>query len=129
MKITAVTSYPVKVGFRNQFIVKIDTDEGISGVGEGGMSGRELGMAGMVEHLSRWLIGEDPGRIEHLWQTCYRTSYFEGGNILTAALSAIDIALWDIQGKRLGVPVYQLLGGACRDYLPCFATPGDLSGP
>src|SRR4051812_39909298 len=71
MQITAVTSYPVKVGFRNQFIVKIDTDEGISGVGEGGMSGRELAMAGMVEHLSRWLIGEDPGRIEHLWQTCY----------------------------------------------------------
>jgi galactonate dehydratase len=129
MKITAVTSYPVKVGFRNQFIVKVDTDEGVSGVGEGGMSGRELGMAGMVEHLSRWLIGEDPGRIEHLWQTCYRTSYFEGGNILTAALSAIDIALWDIQGKRHGVPVYQLLGGACRDYLPCFATPGELSGP
>jgi galactonate dehydratase len=129
MKITAVTSYPVKVGFRNQFIVKIDTDEGISGVGEGGMSGRELGMAGMVEHLSRWLIGEDPGRIEHLWQTCYRTSYFEGGNILTAALSAIDIALWDIQGKRFGVPVYELLGGACRDYLPCFATPGGLDGP
>jgi galactonate dehydratase len=129
MKITAVTSYPVKVGFRNQFIVKIDTDEGISGVGEGGMSGRELGMAGMVQHLSRWLIGEDPGRIEHLWQTCYRTSYFEGGNILTAALSAIDIALWDIQGKRHGVPVYQLLGGACRDYLPCFATPGALDGP
>lgn len=126
MKITAVTSYPVKVGFRNQFIVKIDTDEGISGVGEGGMSGRELGMAGMVEHLSRWLIGEDPGRIEHLWQTCYRTAYFEGGNILTAALSAIDIALWDIQGKRLGVPVYELLGGACRDVLPCFATPGTL---
>lgn len=129
MKITEVTSYPVKVGFRNQFVVKIDTDEGISGVGEGGISGRELGMAGMVQHLSRWLIGEDPGRIEHLWQTCYRTAYFEGGNILTAALSAIDIALWDIQGKRLGVPVFELLGGACRDYLPCFATPGALDGP
>ncbi len=124
MKITAVTSYPVKVGFRNQFIVKIDTDEGISGIGEGGMSGRELAMAGMVEHLSRWLIGEDPGRIEHHWQTCYRTSYFEGGNILTAALSAIDIALWDIQGKRLGVPVYKLLGGACRDYPPVLRDPG-----
>src|SRR6476469_3818786 len=124
MKITAVTSYPVKVGFRNQFIVKIDTDEGISGVGEGGMSGRELGMAGMVEHLSRWLIGEDPSRIEHLWQTCYRTSYFEGGNILTAALSAIDIALWDIQGKRFGVPVYQLLGGGVPQLPPLFRHAG-----
>jgi galactonate dehydratase len=128
VKITAVTAYPVRVGFRNQFIVKIDTDEGISGVGEGGISGRELAMEGMVKHLSRWLIGEDPSRIEHLWQVCYRTSYFEGGNILTTALSAIDIALWDIQGQRLGVPVYQLLGGACRDHVPCFATPGDLRG-
>ncbi|MBX3071708.1 MAG: mandelate racemase/muconate lactonizing enzyme family protein [Thermomicrobiales bacterium] len=129
MKITAVRSFPVKVGFRNQFLVKIDTDEGISGIGEGGMSGRELGMAGMVDHLSRWLIGEDPRRIEHHWQTCYRTGYFEGGNILTAALSAIDIALWDILGQSLGVPVYQLLGGECRQSCPCFATPGCLNGP
>ncbi|MCC6945619.1 MAG: mandelate racemase/muconate lactonizing enzyme family protein [Thermomicrobiales bacterium] len=129
MKITAVRSFPVKVGFRNQFLVKIDTDEGISGIGEGGMSGRELGMAGMVDHLSRWLVGEDPRRIEHHWQTCYRTGYFEGGNILTAALSAIDIALWDILGQSLSVPVYQLLGGECRQSCPCFATPGCLNGP
>ncbi|MGE3797981.1 MAG: mandelate racemase/muconate lactonizing enzyme family protein [Thermomicrobiales bacterium] len=129
MKITAVTSYPVKVGFRNQFIVKVETDEGLSGIGEGGISGRELAMAGMVEHLSRWLIGEDPRRIEHLWQTCYRTGYFEGGNILSAALSAIDIALWDILGQSLGVPVYQLLGGENRQVCPCFATPGCLNGP
>jgi galactonate dehydratase len=129
VRITAVTSYPVKVGFRNQFLVHVETDEGISGIGEGGISGRELAMAGMVEHLSRWLIGEDPRRIEHLWQTCYRTGYFEGGNILTAALSAIDIALWDILGKRLGVPIYQLLGGETRQVCPCFATPGCLNGP
>ncbi len=129
MKITAVRSFPVKVGHRNQFLVKIDTDEGISGIGEGGMSGREMGMVGMVDHLSRWLIGEDPRRIEHHWQTCYRTGYFEGGNILTAALSAIDIALWDILGQSLGVPVYQLLGGECRQVCPCFATPGCLNGP
>ncbi|CAN5677663.1 galactonate dehydratase [soil metagenome] len=129
MKITAVKSFPVKVGFRNQFLVKVETNEGISGIGEGGISGRELAMAGMVEHLSRWLIGEDPRKIEHHWQTCYRTGYFEGGNILTAALSAIDIALWDILGKSLGVPVYQLLGGENRNICPCFATPGCLNGP
>ncbi len=129
MKITAVKSFPVKVGHRNQFLVKVETDEGIDGIGEGGISGRELAMAGMVEHLSRWLIGEDPRRIEHHWQTCYRTGYFEGGNILTAALSAIDIALWDILGKSLGVPVYQLLGGENRRVCPCFATPGCLNAP
>ncbi len=129
MKITAVKSYPVKVGHRCQFVVLVQTDEGLTGVGEGGMSGRELGMQGMVDHLSRFIIGEDPLRIEHIWQTCYRTAYFEGGNILTAALSAIDIALHDIAGQALGVPVYQLLGGKSREYCPCFASPGVLNGP
>jgi galactonate dehydratase len=129
MKITAVRGFPVKVGIRNQFIVKIDTDEGISGVGEGGISGRELAMQGMLEHFRRFLLGEDPRRIEHLWQTMYRGAYFEGGTIAAATISAVDIALWDILGKWLGVPVYQLLGGACRERIECFATPGTLNGP
>ena len=129
MKITAVKGFPVKVGHRNQFIVKVETDEGITGVGEGGISGRELAMQGMLDHFSRFLVGEDPRRIEHLWQTLYRGAYFEGGKISGATISAIDIALWDILGKSLGVPVYQLLGGACRERVPCFATPGMLNGP
>ena len=118
MRITAVRGFPVKVGIRNQFIVTVETDEGITGVGEGGISGRELAMQGMLEHFSRFLVGEDPRRIEHLWQTMYRGAYFEGGKITAATLSAIDIALWDILGKWLGVPVYQLLGGACRERVP-----------
>lgn len=129
MKITAVRGYPVKVGFRNQFIVVVETDAGISGVGEGGISWREQAMLGMLEHFSRFLVGEDPRRIEHLWQTMYRGAYFEGGKISAATISAIDIALWDILGKSLGVPVYQLLGGACRERIQCFATPGLLTGP
>ena len=129
MKITAITGYPVKVGIRNQYIVVVDTDAGISGVGEGGISGRELAMQGMLEHFSAFLIGADPRRIEHLWQTMYRGAYFEGGKITGAVISAIDIALWDILGKSLGVPVYQLLGGACRERVQCFATPGTLNGP
>ncbi len=129
MKITSVTGYPVWVGHRNVFIVKVETDAGISGVGEGGISGRELAMKGMVEHFAQILVGTDPRRIEHLWQTLYRGHYFEGGKIAGAALSAIDIALWDILGQSLGVPVYQLLGGACRDRIQCFATPGALTGP
>jgi galactonate dehydratase len=129
MKITAVRGYPVKVGIRNQFIVTVETDEGVTGVGEGGISGREAAMQGMLEHFSHFLIGEDPRRIEHLWQTMYRGAYFEGGKINAATLSAVDIALWDILGKSLGVPVYQLLGGATRDRVQCFATPGVLNGP
>ena len=129
MKITGVFGYPVKVGHRNQFIVRIETDEGITGVGEGGISGRELAMQGVLEHFSRFLIGEDPRRIEHLWQTMYRGAYFEGGKITAATISAVDIALWDILGKWLAVPVYQLLGGAYRERVQCFATPGVLNGP
>lgn len=129
MKIAAVRGYPVKVGHRNQFIVTVETDEGIVGVGEGGISGRELAMQGMLEHLARFLVGEDPRRIEHVWQTMYRGAYFEGGKILGATIAAVDIALWDILGKWLGVPVYQLLGGACRRRVQCFATPGVLNGP
>src|SRR5215211_3915655 len=129
MKITAVKGVPLRFGFRNQFIVKIETDEGISGVGEGGISGRELAMQGMLDHLARFLVGEDPRRIEHLWQTMYRGAYFEGGKILTATISAVDVALLDILAQSLGVPVYQLLGGASRERIECFATCGPLTGP
>jgi galactonate dehydratase len=129
VKITAVKGFPVKVGHRNQFVVKVETDAGISGVGEGGISGRELAMQGMLEHLARFLVGEDPHRIEHHWQTMYRGAYFEGGKILAATISAVDVALWDILGQALGVPVYQLLGGACRERIECFATCGPLNGP
>ncbi|MCC7023093.1 MAG: mandelate racemase/muconate lactonizing enzyme family protein [Thermomicrobiales bacterium] len=129
MRIAEITGYPVKVGHRNQFIVIVETNEGIVGVGEGGISGRELAMQGMLAHLRGFLLGEDPRRIEHLWQTMYRGAYFEGGKILGATIAAVDIALWDILGKALGVPVYQLLGGATRDRVQCFATPGTLNGP
>ncbi len=129
MKITAVKGFPVWVGHRDCFIVKIETDAGISGIGEGGISGRELAMQGMLDHFAQMLVGRDPRQIEHLWQTLYRGHYFEGGKIAGAVVSAIDIALYDILGQSLGVPVYQLLGGACRTEVGCFATPGTLTGP
>lgn len=81
MKITAVKSFAVRAGQRNVFIVKVETDKGISGLGEGGMSGRELAMQGQVDHFARFLVGMDPRRIEHVWQTLYRGAYFEGGKI------------------------------------------------
>ncbi len=123
-RITDVKPYPVWVGTRNQMLVKIETNEGIYGWGESGLSSRELAVKGAVEHYREWLIGRDPMRRGALWQEMYRSQYFEGGRTLTGAMSAIDIALHDIAGKKLGVPVYQLLGGKHRDYIPTFATGG-----
>jgi galactonate dehydratase len=124
LKITNVTAYPVWVGHRNQLLVKIETDAGIYGWGESGLSGRELAVAGAINHYREFLIGQNPMQIGRIWQEIYRSQYFEGGRVLLAALSAIDIALYDIAGKALGVPAYQLLGGKQRDVVPCFATTG-----
>ena len=122
MKITDIKPYAVWVGNRNQMLVKVETDEGICGWGESGFSGRELGVKGIVEHYREWLIGRNPMRRGALWQEMYRSQYFEGGRTMTAAISAIDIALHDIVGKKLGVPVYELLGGKNREKIPVFAT-------
>jgi len=109
--------------------VKVETDSGIYGWGESGLSGRELAVDGAVKHYANFLVGRDPMKIGAAWQEMYRSQYFEGGRVLTAAISAIDIALHDIKGKALGVPVYDLLGGKQRDFVPGFATtqapPGD----
>src|SRR4029078_13596822 len=94
-----------------------------------GVSGRELAVAGAVQHFREFLVGQEPLRMGALWQQMYGSQYFEGGRILTGAISAIDIALYDIAGKALGVPVYQLLGGKQRDYVPCFATTPAPMGP
>lgn len=122
MKITDIKPYPVWVGNRNQLVVKVETDEGIYGLGESGLSGRELAVVGALKHFREFLIGKDPMQRGRIWQELYRSQYFEGGRVLLAAQSAIDIALYDIVGKALGVPVYQLLGGKNRDFIPCFAT-------
>ncbi len=121
MKITDIKAFPVRVG-GTQLVVKVETDAGIYGVGEAGIPSRALAVVGAVQHYREFLLGRDPMRIGALWQEMYRSQYFEGGRILTAAIAAIDIALHDIAGKALGVPVYQLLGGKQRDYVPCFAT-------
>ena len=120
MKITKVTAYPVHDG-RNALFVLVDTDSGVSGVGEAGASPQTLAIAAYVEeHLKSFLIGEDPFRIEHLWQRMFRGGFFPGGIVVSSAVSAIDIALWDIKGKALGVPVYELLGGRARDRVVCY---------
>ena len=122
MKITGITAFPVWIGHRNQLLVKVETDEGIFGWGESGLSGRELAVVGAVQHFAEFLRGRDPFQTGALWQEMYRSQYFEGGRVLQAAISAIDIALHDIKGKALGVPVYDLLGGRQRDHIPTFAS-------
>ena len=94
-----------------------------------GLVGRELAVRGAVQHYREFLVGKDPRRIGALWQEMYRSQYFEGGRVLTAAISAIDLALHDVVARSLGVPVYQLLGGAQRDWVPCFTTSHAAMGP
>ena len=110
MKITAVE--PILID--RYMFVQVHTDAGISGLGESGAWGYLEASEAVVKKWANYLVGEDPLRIEHHWQYMYRSSHFRGAGIM-GALSAIDIALWDIAGKHFGVPVYQLLGGKVRD--------------
>jgi len=129
VKISAIECFPVYNGSRNNLFVTVDTDDGISGVGESGLSGRELAVMGAIEHFKPQLIGQDAGRIEFLWQTLFRGGFFPANRVLCSAISAIDIALWDILGKRLDVPIYQLLGGLARDKVVCYPhaqVPGEM---
>ncbi len=129
VKITDIKVFPAKVGNHNQFLVKVETDEGIYGWGEGGLGNHERAVRGVIEYFKGFLIGSDPMDRGAHWQRMYRGQYFEGSLLLTAGISAIDIALHDITGKALDVPVYQLLGGKQRDYVPAFATVTAPDGP
>jgi galactonate dehydratase len=111
---------------RTLVVILVETDAGITGVGEAGLQRRWRAIAGAVEHLRPWLIGEDPLRIEHLWQRMFRGGFYPGDRLIGSAISGIDIALWDIKGQALGVPVYELLGGRCREYVEVFAWPSYL---
>ena len=110
MKITGMEYIPAS----KYLFLKIHTDAGITGIGEVGSWGYLDGALGVLKKLEGYLIGQDPRRIEHHWQYMYRSMYFRGALVMSA-IAAIDIALWDIKGKALGVPVYELLGGPCRD--------------
>lgn len=129
MRITGIKCYPVRMGARNQLLVKVETDDGIYGWGESGLSYREKAVMGMIEHYAHFLIGRNPSNIGALWQEMYRSQYFEGGRVISAAISALDVALHDIKGKALGVPVYELLGGSQRHLVPSFATTSAPPGP
>ena len=114
MKITAIDNLLMRVERQNWHFVEVRTDEGITGWGEASLEGRERTVAAAVDDLARSLIGEEPDPIEHHWQRLHRHGFWRGGVVLMSALSAIEQALWDIKGKKLGVPVYELLGGPTR---------------
>ena len=103
---------------RNYLIVKITTEDGVTGYGDATLNGRELSVKEALDsHLSKYLVGMDAERITDIWELVYRGTYWRGGPVLMTALAGIDMALWDIKGKRYGAPLYQLLGGRCRDRL------------
>ena len=121
MKITRLLTY--RVAPRWMFL-KIETDEGISGWGEPVIEGRARTIEAAVQEFADELVGKDPTRINDLWQTMYRSNFYRGGAILMSAIAGIDQALWDIKGKALGVPVYELLGGKVRDKMKVYSWVG-----
>lgn len=118
--ITDIECIPLQMPGRTIVVVVVETDAGISGIGEAGLQRRPLAIAGAIESLKRVLIGKDASRIEHIWQTIFRGGFYPADRIIGSALAAIDLALWDIKGKALDVPVYELLGGRCRDRIECY---------
>lgn len=121
MKITCLTTYRVPPRW---MFLKIDTDEGIVGWGEPVLEGRARTVEAAVLELSHYLIGQDPRNINDLWQLMYRGGFYRGGAVLMSAIAGIDQALWDILGKSLDVPVYQLLGGKLRDRMKTYCWVG-----
>jgi galactonate dehydratase len=120
VKITDVRPVTCWVGYKNALFVVVETDEGVNGVGEAGATDHAEAIAGAVNRFKDWLVGQDATRIEHLWQLMFRGGFFSGGNTLGSAISAIDIALWDLNAKALGVPLYRLLGGLVRQKVPAY---------
>ena len=115
MKITDIKTFAVDCFRTNWVFIKIHTDDGIDGIDEATLEYKEKALLGAVEHIKEYLIGKNPFDIEKHWHNIYRDAYWRGGAVLMSALSAVETALWDILGKSLNVPVYQLMGGKVRD--------------
>jgi galactonate dehydratase len=122
IKITKLEIIPVNT-LRTIF-VKMHTDAGIIGIGEGTVEGRITTTMAAIKELEGYLIGKDPRRPAFHWQAIYRHAFYRGDIILTSALSAVDIAMWDIKGKALGIPIYELLGGPTRDRVRVYGQAG-----
>ncbi len=121
LTITGVRTVAVGAGWRNYVFVLIDTDAGITGLGEASIAGQTHSVIGAVKDLEPLLIGADPFRIEHIWQQAYRHAFWHGGPAFLSSLSGVEVALWDIKGQALGVPISRLLGGKVRDRVRAYA--------
>ena len=121
MKITKLTTFRVPPRW---MLLKIETDEGVVGWGEPVIEGRARTVEAAVHELADYLVGQDPARINDLWQVMYRAGFYRGGAILMSAIAGIDQALWDIKGKVMGMPVYELLGGLVRDKMKTYSWVG-----
>jgi galactonate dehydratase len=120
MKITGLKTITTALGARNCLFVLIETDAGITGIGETVFKRKTRTIETSIHELTRYLIGQDPTRIEDHWEKMYRDSFWVGGPMHTTPISAVEIALWDILGKSLNAPVYKLLGGPTRDRVPVY---------
>lgn len=124
LKITGLKTFVVNVGSVNWVFVKIHTNQGLTGLGEGSVTSKEATIAEAIQEHERFLVGKDPTEIERLWQAMFRYPRWRGGPVLNSAISAVEIALWDILGKAVGLPIYRLLGGACRDRIRMYVHAG-----
>jgi galactonate dehydratase len=105
----------------NWLFVRVHTDSTISGIGEGSLQYKDAALAAELQSFAAYLRGKDPFQIEHIWTSLLRRVTWTGGAVTLSAISAIDLAPWDIKGKALGVPVYELVGGKVRDRVPLYA--------
>ncbi len=118
MKITGLELFTVPPRW---LFLKISTDEGVSGWGEPIVEGQAATVAAAVREMADYLIGQDPDRIEDIWQVLYRARFYRGGPVTMSAIAGVDQALWDIKGKRYGLPIWQMLGGAVRDRIRVYS--------
>jgi galactonate dehydratase len=123
MKITQVTPHLVNMGHRNIPFVRVDTDDGIHGIGEAYSCGPDKATVEVIRYFEEWLLGRDPRDIEGLWNLMYAGSRFPGGSVVNSAISGIEHALWDIAGKAANLPTYRLLGGKCRAKIRVYQAP------
>lgn len=120
MKITDIKTYLVEAHRRNWVFIEVETDAGITGIGEATIEPFERTMVTLIEDYKRTVIGKDPRAIEYLWEDRYRGQFLRSDLLVNVALSAIEIACWDIKGKELGVPCYELFGGPVRKTIPAY---------
>ncbi|MBS1826000.1 MAG: galactonate dehydratase [Acidobacteria bacterium] len=127
LKITGLKTIVVNVGSVNWAFCKVMTDQGVTGLGEGSITSKEATLAAAIMEHERYLMGKNPADIELHWQAMFRWPRWRGGPMLNSAISAVEIALWDIVGKSLGVPVYRLLGGKARERVRLYKDVGGNS--